>query len=106
MRFYIRNSDGLAFDRVGVIQWAESFEQGDRDVARSRIGARIVSTVFLGCDLSLRNDGDPVLWETMVFGGRFNREQRRYGSEAEARAGHVAMVRMVQARTRKAKRAR
>lgn len=53
-----------------------------------------VSTIFLGFDHQYGR-GEPVLWETMVFGGKFDQEQVRYSSDAEARSGHIAMVERV-----------
>lgn len=47
------------------------------------------STVFLGLDHSHRwGEGEPVLFETMIFGGRLNDWQARYPSWAQARRGH------------------
>ena len=41
-------------------------------------------------DFSL--SGVPILWETMVFGGPLDQEQRRYHTRQEALAGHEQMV--------------
>lgn len=46
-------------------RWLES--EKHRHVAISQIGAYRVSTVFLGLDHSFRDDGPPLLFETMVF---------------------------------------
>lgn len=54
-----------------------------------------VSTVFLGIDHNHSFHGPPVLFETMVFGGKYDREQRRYCTWDEAVAGHEEMLRMV-----------
>lgn len=58
-----------------------------------------VSTVFLGLDHNFwrRPEDDPlgykpILWETMVFGGSLDGEQRRYTSREEALKGHRALV--------------
>ena len=52
-----------------------------------------VSTVFLGLDHSFYGDGqDPILWETMVFANKDDRNeiyQRRYNNAADARRGHI-----------------
>jgi hypothetical protein len=54
-----------------------------------------VSTVFLGLDHNFRDEGPPILFETMIFGetdddpvGR----QWRYATWAEAELGHMAIV--------------
>jgi len=53
-----------------------------------------VSTVFLGIDHSHRPDGEPVLFETMIFGGPLDQEMRRYHTWEEAEKGHAEMVRL------------
>jgi len=60
------------------------------------IGYR-VSTVWLGLDHQW-NGGDPLIFETMVFGDNWNDvDQVRYTTEAEAAAGHADMVTLVAA---------
>lgn len=60
------------------------------------IGEAKVSTVFLGFDHGW--EGEPVLWETMVFGGPLDQEQDRCsGSREQALAMHAAMVERVKA---------
>ena len=71
----------------------------ERIVARweSPDGEFLVSTVFLGINLSLRFsriEGTPLLFETMVFhGGNWGGvDCQRYETESMARAGHDALV--------------
>jgi hypothetical protein len=62
-----------------------------------------VSTIFTGLDHNYgddgweTDDGPPVLWETMVFGGVLDGEQRRYSSRADALRGHQALCARVNA---------
>ena len=51
-----------------------------------------VSTVFLGLDHSFSNEGPPLLFETMVFGGVCDENMRRYATWDEAVAGHEEMI--------------
>lgn len=51
----------------GTFDWARSYSRADRIVARTEVGDRVVSTVFLGLDHSPLGRGAPVLWETLVF---------------------------------------
>ncbi len=85
-----------------VITWATWLESG----VRSRViakdcdegaapGGVEVSTVFLGLDHQWRDDGPPVLWETLVFGGPLAGTMRRYTSRAAALAGHQDICRDV-----------
>ncbi len=57
----------------------------------TEMGRIEVSTVFLVLDHGW-NGTAPVLWETMVFGGPDDMEQRRYSSREAAEAGHAEAV--------------
>ena len=48
-----------------------------------------VSTVYLGSDHGW-DEGPPVLWETMIFGGECDEHCERYTSQRAAVAGHKA----------------
>jgi hypothetical protein len=52
-----------------------------------------VSTVFLMVDDNLFGDGDPILFETMIFGGEHDQTCVRYRTRDEAAAGHRLIVR-------------
>ena len=77
-----------------LITWAKWFESADsiRIVKKTDIddGCRLirVSTVFLGLDHSFSDDADPILFETMVFGGEHDQSCQHYGTWDEAAAGH------------------
>ena len=47
---------------------------------QGRAGTWSVSTVFLGMDHNWRREGPPILFETMVFGGRYAGLQLRYAT--------------------------
>ena len=53
-----------------------------------------VSTVFLGID-HRHGEGEPVLFETMVFGGNYDGYQDRYCTYDEAVLGHYIVCEMV-----------
>jgi hypothetical protein len=98
------------YNRLGLPitlhEWADLI--ADREyckIANTLVTARWeVSTVWLGLDHQFW-DGPPLIFETMVFGrvGDNTRmlpdemEMRRYTTEAQARAGHEAMVQLVAA---------
>ena len=69
----------------------------NRRVAYTKLpnGVR-VSTIFLVLDHSFEAGGPPVLWETMIFGGRYDQAQDRYTSHEAALVGHAAMVKLAQ----------
>lgn len=54
-----------------------------------------VSTVFLHIDHAYTSDSPPILFETMVFGGRYDQYQERYSTWEEAEAGHQRVVEAV-----------
>lgn len=75
------------------VVWGRWFETADRTVARDRVGAVVVWTVFLGNNQRL-GKGAPVLFETMVFYDDEPQEQygRRYCSWDDALEGHQAIM--------------
>lgn len=78
---------------VDLMTWAKWFANFDaRRVAEDHIGSMRVSTVFLGLDYNMRANGDPILFETMIFGGPLDRTQWRYDTYAEAERGHAEAV--------------
>lgn len=88
--------EGLWFDRQGrAIDVTEmvrlSQDAAYRVVARDWVGRVEVATVWLGFDHSFRS-AEPVLFETVVFGGRMDQYSRRYGTEKEARVGHAKVL--------------
>lgn len=87
-----------AGERITVSEWALSFSALNRQVAldSGEDGAPTVSTVWLGIDHSFGR-GEPLIFETMVFGGPLDQEQERYSTEAAALEGHQRMVERVRA---------
>lgn len=85
------------YDRVGNLitqsQWSKLMDmQSYKIVARSYIpeGKTTVqiSTVWLGMTHGIV-DGQPIIYETMIFGGKHNDYQERYTNEEDALLGHV-----------------
>lgn len=67
----------------------------ERRVAKTEVGEAVVSTVFLGLDHRQSLHGEPVLFETMVFGGEHSGKQERYSTWGEAEVGHEETVKLV-----------
>lgn len=81
--------DGKKIVPVGLLEWAKWIEDSNnKRIALDFVGKVKISTVFLGIDHSFGRPGPPILFETMVFGGKFNSEQRRYATYEQAEAGH------------------
>ncbi len=92
--------EALWFDRQGrpidVTEMVRlSQDQSYRLVARDWVGQVEVATVWLGFDHSFRS-AQPVIFETIVFGGRMDQYSRRYSTEEEAVAGHAKVLATVQ----------
>lgn len=73
---------------------ASAWDIANRRVDKTKIGNVQVSTVFLCIDHSFES-GEPVLFETMVFGGPLDGEMDRYCSWDDAVKGHAAIVQRV-----------
>ena len=81
-----------------LVEWARRFGDSEaRRVAEDHLSLNVyVSTVFLGLDHGFQ-DGPPLLFETMVFGGPLDQAQWRYSTWEEAEAGHAEAVAMAKA---------
>lgn len=94
---YILNGDGepeMCDDLMVWGRWMGNHAQ--RIVAKTKLPAGSVSTVFLGIDHRYKPDAPLELFETMVFGGHHDQHQERYATRAEAVAGHARVVAMVE----------
>ena len=74
------------------------FSEGGKVVAKTRLPDGVeVSTVFLGMDHGFGyGAGDPILFETMIFGGPQDQYQERYCTFQEAQQGHAEAVQLAQ----------
>lgn len=92
---YILNENGQPIP-ADLDTWARWFEKRDRILKQEWIGRSWVSTVFLGLDHNYSEEGPPILWETLVFGGKLKDEMTRCsGSREQAEAMHEEMVKRV-----------
>ena len=77
-------------------EWAEfMMNTGKRQLAKDLLGDVLISTVFLGIDHNYAGTSEPVLWETMIFGGQHAGYQKRYTSKEQALEGHKEAVELV-----------
>lgn len=87
--------DGHRPVRANLMTWAKWYENADlRRVAQDYIGDVHISTVFIGVDHSF-GLGEPLLFETMIFGGAHDQYQERYSTWEQAEAGHAQAVALV-----------
>jgi hypothetical protein len=105
-RYFVLDTDGEPLAVEDVELWGQWFETSgparvvaqDRDEAPGA-PAVLVSTVFLALDHSF-GDGDPVLWESLVFGGPLDGTMTRYTTRRAALDGHQRLCRDVAAALR------
>lgn len=90
--------DGMPVHEPDTLEWAKWYEtsRSERIVEQTYLsigGGREVkiSTIFLALD-HCYDDGPPILWETMIFGGPMDGNMWRYTTRAEAEAGHLDAV--------------
>jgi hypothetical protein len=79
----------MDYSRVALTRIASSSDSGIEYV---------ISTVWLGCNYNW-DDGPPIIFETMVFGGSKGQDQAcyRWSTEQGAQAGHAEVVATVAA---------
>ena len=81
-----------------LMVWANWFETAKRHVASDHIGKVYISTVFLGIDHSF-GIGEPLLFETMIFGGKHHDYQTRCSTWEEAEKMHKKALKLVKSDT-------
>jgi len=81
---------------VSLMEWARWMEvPGNKIIEQTKKGKILVSTIFLGLDYSWSEHGGiPILFETMISGGKHDQYQRRYATIEEAREGHNETLKM------------
>jgi hypothetical protein len=102
--FYVLDEAGNPLrmkDPETWIRWMCATEGFGRQLALARVGDSVISTVFLGLDRELGlGPPPPRLFETLVRGGVYDGESRRYATRAAALAGHALIVAEIVAGTR------
>jgi hypothetical protein len=76
------------------MKWAMTYGLNNA-VELTEIGNVSVSTVFLGIDHNYCAEGPPILFETMVFNGKYDQYQIRYTTWNKAKKGHKETCDMV-----------
>lgn len=93
--YILKDKQIIKTDLMGWAKWAEE-NNSNRIIKYSPVtGIVSVSTVFLGLDHNHTGYGEPVLFETMIFGGEHDGYQERYTTYEEAEAGHDKAVEMI-----------
>lgn len=85
--------NGKPVKEPDLLKWGKWFEHNpNRTIAQSLICDVWVSTVFLGIDHRFTMYGEPVLFETMIFAGKYDQYQRRYCNIKQSEIGHIKAV--------------
>ena len=92
-KWYILNEDHTtqAVSVNDYILWDQIYGKTIKIVGKDKIKDCEVSTVFLGLDHN-HGEGEPILFETMIFGGERDQDQWRYKTWEEAVKGHSNVV--------------
>jgi hypothetical protein len=91
-RYYDRQGKPMTLE-----EWAPTVDDAKlKRVAETTLpDGKWISTVWLGLDHNFNERGPPLIFETMVFSSSREMTElytERYSTEAEALAGHEAMV--------------
>ncbi len=84
---------------LDLLKWSEWLEKNyytGRIVKQTHHKDIFISTVFLGLDHRF-GPGTPVLFETMIFGGKHDQYQERYETWEAAERGHEKALKLVRA---------
>lgn len=89
--------DNKTVKKIQDVQtWASWYETADKRVKLDCIGNCKISTIFLGRNYRWFDNGRPLLFETVVFGGKLNQNQWRCSTWNEAIIQHEAVCEKVQ----------
>jgi hypothetical protein len=85
--------------QLGLFEWARLMKNNEYKVVAQDVLVEgdepvQVSTIWLGLNMQFL-DGPPLIFETMIFGGRYEGYQWRYPTEAAALAGHDQALSLV-----------
>lgn len=78
-------------DGKRVVEGKE-FMMENRQLFLTKMGDMSVSTIFLGVEHGRDNKDRPILFETMISGGKYDDSTVRYVDWESARSGHDACV--------------
>jgi len=102
MIWYILNEDKTVTALPnGEYPKLDAFKETIKHVGDTTISNQRISTVFLHFDHSInfgtpKEPSDPVLFESMIFGGKHNEYQRRYCTYDEALEGHNNLIKALE----------
>jgi len=80
-------------EEIDIMEWTELTEDEEyRKIKQENVGKYFISTVWIGLNHNF-GDGEPLIFETMVFGGKeSDLDMDRYSTLKEAEKGHKKIV--------------
>jgi len=94
LRCFNRDAMPICFECSASLRIDDSYRM--IGLTKTKDGEARVSTVWLGFDHSHSEEGPPLIFETMVFGGEWDSFQWRYYTETQALMGHSLAVKCLQ----------
>jgi hypothetical protein len=94
-KMYVLDADNHVVEASGVEEWGCFMENERKHIGWTGITSEChVSTIFIGIDHRVYGDGPPILFETMIFGGPQEIDERtwRYANYDDAVIGHKMAV--------------
>lgn len=92
--FWTLDDERRPVECADVVTWGKMMKDRSRVVAQTHVRDKVgVSTVFIGIDHRFDDKGPPLLFETLIFGGKLDGDMWRYSSWDDAEVGHEAAVR-------------
>lgn len=93
MKYILKDKKPVKCD--DLLAWADAFEHSNNQVALDKFDDIQISTVFLGVDHAHGEGGPPMLFESMVYGGKMDKTVERCATWDEAEVLHKEMVEKV-----------
>lgn len=95
MLYKLVGKEAVPCEIMEWVEWISTVGETARIVKKTDLpGGVHVSTVFLGVSSPFFSE-HPFLFETMVFGGEYDRYVRKYYTWEEAEAGHEETIQKV-----------
>jgi len=92
-KFILKDKKAVVCEDIN--EWGKFMENLDRIVKQEEIGDVRISTVFLGLDHQF-GEGEPLVFETMIFGGKEDQYQDRCSTWEEAEKMHLKAKKIVE----------
>ena len=90
--YFVLDDRGEPVPAKDLEAWTRWFECADRSICRTSVTAEItVLTTFRGV-VDVDEGATPALFETRVFGGILDGDERRHRTRAEALDGHAVIA--------------